>query len=392
MSSPIEENVPVPPVDKPKKTRARRKAAEEIAAVNPAAKLAAALKFLLPAQKKIGPTGLQFANLCGHYACASDGIRTIATPIDEDLTACPHTHQFIEALSNVGSELAITQLSAQALSVASGRFRALVACVEPNEVPISAPDACIAVIDDRIKAALAAVGVLATDGAPDAIKAAVLLQANTAVATNGFALMEYWHGIDLPPGLLIPKLSAVAIAKADKKLTGFGFSQTSATFWYEDGSFIKTQLYGETFPNYSIFFNVEGLEARPLPDEFFKAVKAMEPFSENGVLYFANGTIHSSAREAQASTFKVEGIPESMGFNAKYLLSLEDHFKLAHFDQSNRKVVFFNAESTVRGVLMGVGQQEKPAEETYVKTWDGGEAAPGQVKPNFSLMDDDIPF
>ena len=366
MTTQIDNNVPIPTDEAPaaetapetksetkseapkKKHRARR---AKTTAVNPAASLLAALKFVAVAQKKAGTVQQQFGMISGNWAAASNGVLTIATKVEEDLTACPHTYQLIDALSKVGEDLSITQLSPTSLAVVSGAFRALIPCVGFGDVGISGPDERCAVIDDRIKAAFEAVLPLATDGAQHAHLAAVLLQSGSAVATNGYVLAEYSHGIDLPP-MLIPKASAVAILKAGKALTGFGYSGSSATFWFEDDSFIKTQLFAEQFPNYQPLFNCEGLNPWPVPEEFYKAVRSIESFSRSGVVYFENGMLASNEQETEASTYKIEGLPEGMGFNAKYLLMVESSFKNVHFEESSNKAFFFG--ENVRGVLMGI--------------------------------------
>lgn len=358
----IDSNIPLPPEDEApaaeptkRKPRARKQAAagkNKAKGPSPAASLLAALKFVAIAQKKAGPTNVQFGHIAHNWAAASDGVLTVAHPIEEDLVACPHTLQFIDALSKVGEELSITQLTANALAVSSGAFRALVPCVGFDDVPISAPDPQCATIDDRIKTAFAAVAGLATDSAPNATYAAVLLQAGSAVATNGAALLEAWHGIDLPPGMMLPKCAAVAVAKAGPALTGFGFSASSATFYFENGAFIKTQLYGERYPNYQVVFEVEGLNPWPVPDDFYNGVRAIQSFSPNGNVFFDDGAVLSKMHKEEASTYKIEGLPERMGFSAKLLLSVEHAFKKAHFAPDANKVVFFG--ENLRGVIMGL--------------------------------------
>lgn len=382
MTTKLETGVPLPPEveteqkaeeqAEKKKPRARRKKASE--APNAAANLIAALKFIAVAQKKVGTVPQQFCGISGNWVVACNGVMMVGTKVEDDLTACPHTYQLIDALVKCGQELNITQLSANVLSVKSDKFKALIPCVGFDELELPQPDPQIAAIDDRIKAAFDAVACLATEGAPNAVHAALLLQSGSAVATNGFALVEYWHGIDLPPGMLIPKASAVAVAKAGKPLVGFGYSGASATFWFDDGSFIKTQLFGERYPHYAGAINVEGLNPWPLPEEFFKGVHAVESFSKNGIVYFDNGVISSREVETEATTYKVEGLPEGMGFQAKYLTTLEGAMQKAHFDKENNRVFFFG--DNVRGVLMGVDLKQ---ETSYNPTTN-------------AEFDDDIPF
>lgn len=365
----IEDGVAPPPEEKPKKSRARKAASKSAdKKPNPAFGLIKALKFVSPAQKKNGPTNVQFCTMENHWLIASDGILTIATKIEEDLQACPHTLQLIEALSNVESELNITQLSEFSLSVASGQFRALVPCVSRDELTFYGPDEPCAVIDDRLKAAFGALTPLVTENGQTAIHSAVLLQSGTAVATNGSVIMEYWHGIDLPPNIVIPKLSAQAVAKCDKTLVQFGFSQSSATFYFEDGSFIKTQLFNERYLAYQRLFRE--CNCFPVPEDFFKAIRMVEPFSRDGHIYFKNGAVATQMSEDNATTYRLEGLPEDMGFQIKLLLLCEPFFKQAEFDEENKRVFFFG--ENVRGILMGLEIRK--------------------ATTNFSDMDDDIPF
>lgn len=336
-----------------KKPRARRKKAEDSTA---AASLIAGLKFVAVAQKKVGSVQQQFCSISGNWVVACNGVMMAGAKVEDDLTACPHTYQFIDALVKCGQELNITQLSANTLSVKSDKFKASVPCVGFDELELPEPDLQIAAIDDRVKAAFEAVACLATDGAPNAVHAALLLQSGSVVATDGFALLEYWHGVDLPP-MLIPKASAVAVVKAARGLVGLGYSGTSATFWFDDGSFIKTKLYGERYPHYARVINVEGLNPWSLPGEFFKAVQAVESFSQNGIVYFDSGFISSREVEEEATTYKIEGLPEGMAFQAKYLTTLQHAMQKAHFDKENNRVFFF-AEN-VRGVLMGVALKQE---------------------------------
>ena len=65
-------------------------------------------------------------------------------------------------------------------------------------------------------------------------------------------LMEAWHGLDLPPNVPLPKQFVAALVKQKKNLTGFGFSRSSATFYFEDGCWLRTQLYSDEWPDVSV--------------------------------------------------------------------------------------------------------------------------------------------
>lgn len=335
--------------EKPKKSRARKPKAKEASTVN---KLVEALKFVSIAQKKAGTIQQQFSAIVNNWIIANNGIITAATKVDENFSLCPHTFQLLDALNKSGKEMNMTQLSANSLSVKSEKFKALIPCCNFEELYLPAPDAYTIQVDNRLKLAFEAVAVLATEGAEVAHLAGVYLQNNSVVCTNNHAVLEYWHGLDLQGFYaIVPKAAAVAVAKCEKNLVKLGLAQSSVTFYFEDESFIKTQLYAEQYPNYQQWLNVES-NPWPLPPEFFKAVKAVESFSKNGIVYFDNGVISSRESENEATTYKVEGLPNGMAFSAKYLSQLEHAMQQVYFDTSKPCAIFFG--ENIRGMLLGV--------------------------------------
>lgn len=343
-------------IEIPKKKSRGRKAAQAKSKpkVSEAAiSLLRGLEFVSVAQKKIGPVGLQFCKVGSGWIAASNEILTVGHPITEDLEACPHTYQFLDAVGEAArdSALSITQLSENALAVTSTAFRGLVPCVNPSEVQIPAPDPVAGQMGEPIKAALRAAASLVSEGGQFVAYCAVLLKAGTAVGSSGPSLIEYWHGYDLPEGLLIPKSAALAVSACTLPLTGFGFSQSSLTFYFENGAFIKTQLYAERYPEYEQIFNVENPTWWPVPKEFFEGLKALEPFGK-GCAHFENETLYSDESKDLASSYKVEGLPGKMVFNTKQILSLKNYIEQVHFESENK--ILFKGENC-RGASIGKG-------------------------------------
>lgn len=382
-------------------TKPKRVAKADVS--NPSAKLIAALQFIAMAQSKVGPIESQYCTIRNNCITASNGILTIGVRIEEDLNACPHTLQFIEALRNaVDPDQVIAQESPGVLTVRAGAFRAVVPCEDPARlVPPPPPDVRCATVDSRLRAALDAVQFLAVDESADAFKASVLLQANSACATDGSMLLEYWHGIDLPPNLMIPKRSAQAIVKCKKEPVGFGFSESSVTIYFTDDSFIKTQLYAGNYPNFDRLFDNDPANAEPLPEGFYRAVHTIAQFSANGHVFFDNGSVQSNVDENNSSTFVMEGLTEEMGFQAKYLLDAQLHMNVAEFDAERGKVFFYGPNC--RGIIMGLNnfvQRREAREKDRIERENNKRNIvlsdrPKVIRPGttgFDDMDDDIPF
>ena len=345
----IDDNVAMPEEQAKPKSRARKPKAM---VPSPAQGLIDALKFISVAQKKTGPPEVQFSMICGGWIAASNGIITVATPVQEDLTACPHTTQFLDALTKCGQDLVITQLSSNTISVKSDKFKGLIPCLTMDSLQITGPDPQIAPLTEAVKSALGAVAAVAVDGSAMPVYASVLLQAGSCVATDGAAIVEAWHGTDLPPNLLLPRAAAIAVAKCNKLLSGFGFSTSSVTFYFSDGSWLKTQLYDAQYPNYKAVLDVEGLNPWALQPDFFKAVKMLEGFTKDGNVYFGDGLLYTDIILSEASTYHIEGLPQGLGFGVQYLLKLEPFMQTVHFNPEGRSVHFFGDK--VRGALMAL--------------------------------------
>ncbi len=76
-----------------------------------------------------------------------------------------------QALSKCGDSFSITQLDNDRLSIKANKFKAIVPCIEYSIMNEAQPDPPLAVIDDRFKAAIEAVGVLPTEGAQTVVAA-----------------------------------------------------------------------------------------------------------------------------------------------------------------------------------------------------------------------------
>ena len=373
---------------KPKRTRAKKaNAAKGATGPNPAAGLIAAMKFLAPAQSKTGTVNETFCNIANNWAAASNGVLTIATKIEEPLTACPQWALFLDALNRVSDDMTLTAISAGMLAVTSGDFRGVIPCAPADQVPIFGPDDPVAVIDDRIKAGFEAVLKVPNEQSTVAHKAGILLQANSIVATNGAIIFEYWHGIDLPPNLLIPKAAAQAVVKAGKPLARLGFSASSVTFWFEDQSFIKTQIFADRYPEYQHVIGCDYSAMWPVPEKFFEAVATVANFSENGNVYFKNGQIVSNPTDETPSFYRLDTLPDGEGFNGKYIAMIDGRADRLLFGQSSNVSALFFVGNNLRGCIAAL---DKTAPRVY-----GDETFASPHDPNFGgsgYEDDDIPF
>lgn len=342
----------IPLEEKPKrKTRARKPKAL------PNSSLIRALKLVQPLMKKAGDVSQQHCLVHDNLLVASTGMITIGTRIQEDLSACPHVNQFLDALQCCEEETSITQLSDYALSVMSGDFKAVVACVTHNEIE-RAPELEEAKypINDSVKNAFAALLPLVSESPENLLFGSVLLQSGSAVATNGACLVEYWHGLDLPT-IFIPKQAASIISKHPAELQFFGFSGNAITFYFSDESFVRTELYNLPVPEYQKYLNIE-TDPKPLPKDFFKAVESIRSFSKDETIYFKDGFV-SSNQNGDMTTFKIKiAIESDLILNSKHLMTLKHLIEKIDFSESENCLFFYS--DFVRGRINGFEVEDAP--------------------------------
>jgi len=314
-----------------------------------------ALEFCSVVCEKLGTPCETHIGLRNNWAIAFNRIVAAGYPISEDIYCYPHTLLLLEALSKCEESYSLTQLDNSRLSIKSGKFKAVIPCLNPNLMQDALPDPQIAPVTNKFKEAIEAVGVLANEDAQHVLTASVLMNGASVIATNRVMILEYWHGLDLPPNIPLPKQFVSALTKQKKNLTGFGFSNNSATFYFEDGCWLRTQLYNDQWPDINSILNREA-NLWSIDPSFFDALKAIEPFSDDKNAYFDTNLIMSHPNNAEGATHECSGIPKGVVYPIRQLMIMKPYVKKIDFnaDGGNKAsycCVFYGDEC--RGMIAG---------------------------------------
>ena len=288
-----------------------------------------ALKFANLICKSEGSPNETHLLLHNNHLVAFNGILACGCRITEDINCAPNAELIVQALSKCGDNLSITQLDNNRLSIKSGKFKCIIPCIEPSLLGVAIPDPPQAIIDDRFKEAVEAVAPLASETAQSVITASILIAGASVLATNRHVMMEFWHGIDLPYGIAIPKAFATTLSKIQKKLIKFGFSQSSTTFYFDDESWLRTQFYAEPWPDIRNILDAK-CNLWPVPNDFWKAIDAIEPFSDE-CIYFDQGLIKTHADSDEGATYECYGIPKGPIYLIKQLKLIRPYAKQIDF-------------------------------------------------------------
>lgn len=334
----------------PRKPRAPKAEAPE----NKSSPFLEALKFVSLVTKDTGSINETHVSLANNCAVAFNGVLAAGIRVNDGIYCCPHNKLLIQALSKCGDNVSITQINNR-LSIKSGKFKAVVPCVDPSSMSPASPDMPIAPINDIFKEALSAVGVLTIEDRTSVITNSILMNGKSLIASDRKVIFEYWHGCDLPPGLALPKSLIQSLTKCTKKLVSFGFSKSSATFWFEDDCWLRTQLYAEAWPDLRGILDKPS-NPWPTPPDLFKALHAIAPFSEDGQVYFDAAVLKTHAAEGVGATHEVHGLPAGPVFSIKQLALLEKHALKIDFvapgpSEGTTMLKFFG--NNIRGCIAG---------------------------------------
>lgn len=314
--------------------------------------LLTALRFVSTTQNPEGSTYQTHVRLQHNWALGFDGVLAAGHPIQEALLCCPHSSSLISAITKCKTAISITSLENGQLGVKAGRFKAFIPCVSGELIPLIYPDPKAGSIDDRLKEGFKVLAPWVKENTQNVATSSILLNNGSMAATNRHVVLEYWHGINLPDNIILPKIFIDAVLKIDKKLAAFGYSERSFTVYYEDGSWLRTQQYQEGWPDVGFILNVQH-NAQPVPEGFFEGVSMLQPFCKlHNDIYLLSDKITTNIEAEQGAHYDLAGLPEKVGFNAKYLCQLAEHVTHIDLQGVNKASIFFG--KNLRGAIAQV--------------------------------------
>lgn len=314
--------------------------------------------------------------LSGNMAISFNGQVAAGHPIAEELTLCPQLDKLKMSLQRCGKSLVISETPGCQLSVKGDKLRALVPCMQATELPPIEPDAPVVQFGEQtgdvFKAAFKVCNSLASEAGERVIEASLLLEASTCTGTNGYVMLQYWHGIDLPPHMVLPKLFTAAVAKQAKPITGFGFSWgydgyvNSVTFWFEGGAWIKTQCYQDRWQDIDPIINVPSYPIET-PAGLFEGIEAVHSFNETKWVYFADEKVMSHDTDLIGAQYDVKGLQGGKCFNGDFMAKIAPYAKTIDLTTYPDKCYFFGGEPSnpIRGCVMGIGAPTRQHDAEY---------------------------
>lgn len=278
-----------------------------------------AVRFAALTQREDGHNpGDKHCRIVQGWIMSFNGILAVAHPIATELPhVCPNTFQLVKSLERVSDEHAMV-FQNDVINIKGNGFKSMVQCIDPNSLPFVNPDAKYYPMNNKFVEAAEVASMFTKEGADRIVQSSVLTGDGTLCGTNGTAYIEVYHGIPTPPNLIIPKVFFDTLKKIKINIVGFGFSEATLTVWFENGAWLKTQLYGEGWPDTGRFAAMFTESTQyDVPKGFFEAIETVLPFAEREnkgrFVYTDYNEIRSHRTEDNAgAVVEVKGVPSAI--------------------------------------------------------------------------------
>ncbi len=204
----------------------------------------------------------------------------------------------------------------------------------------SAPDAYREALPAALFDAIAQIAHIADEDAEHVQSASVCIEEGLVSTTNRNVILQAYHGLNMPT-MMLPKRFCNTVVKSGKTIVGMGHGPSSFTVFFNDNSWLKTQLMDAEPLPYSKVCTYTGAFAT-MPD-IWEALDNVMPFRGN------TDAVNMRDRfiATETASYDCDGWTHICRINADYLKSCRQHIENYAID--NGKFYFY--KGNVRGVI-----------------------------------------
>lgn len=281
-----------------------------------------------------------------------NGSLALSSPIEFDIDCTPKAVPFVNAIAKCKDTVTLSMTPAGRLSIKSGSFKAFVECVD-TETPHVIPEGEIYDVQGAdLLAALKAVAPFMSDDASRPWSNGVLLDGQSAFATNNVVLVEYWVGSVFPYRVCIPRDAVREIVRIGEAPVQVQGDERSLSFLYEDGRWIRTNLISTAWPDLAKVLNRE-CNPQPVNQAIFEALEDLKPFVDKlERIYIDGDTLSTTMEREEGASSVVEGLEMTGVYSRSMLQLLQGTALKADFTQYPQPCLFFG--DRLRGAIVGL--------------------------------------
>lgn len=283
-----------------------------------------------------------------------NGMVALCSPLPFDINCNPHAETLYRAIENCDDTVSLTMTPGGKLSVKSGKFKALVPCIE--EV-VDHPEPEGDRVDFDGAAILDAFKILEPITGDDASRpwqAGIMLKSGMAQATCNVVMVQYWMGTDFGHVVNVPAQCVREMLRVNEAPTHAQVSDNSITWHYASGRWIRSQLLPNDWPDFDKILagglNCKATEVDPV---IWEACEKLKKFCDKMErIYFENGRAFTHRNAEEGSEWLCESVRWAGVFNRTMLTLLQPIAQTADFTLWPKPCFFFG--DRLRGAIVGM--------------------------------------
>lgn len=283
-----------------------------------------------------------------------NGTLAISSPLPFDIDCCPKADQLVKAIGLCDETITLSITPGGKLRIVSGSYRDYIELVQ-GETPHVSPEGTHLDFDgqvllDAFKLMYPFIG----NDASRPWSAGILLNGQSAFATNNTCVVEYWLGAAFPHQINIPRACIKEMLRVDEAPTHGQISGNSITFHYADSRWIRSQLLSVEWPIETIqkILNVPNNPV-PIPPELFLAIDKLKARADGtSRVYINNGLLTTSQEEESGASYELDGIEFVGCYNMAMFALLKGVVERADFTLYPDPAMFFGGP--MRGAIVGM--------------------------------------
>lgn len=286
-----------------------------------------------------------------------NGVIGLFSPIALEWTAVPKALPFIHAISSCKVEPSLHLSPTGRLIINSGKFRAMVPCLENTYVVTPDLPTTRVAVDGSFLDALRLVYPFIGEDASRPWSRGILFKENYLYATNNITLVRVRLPFTFPLTVNVPKVALQELLRIGEEPTYLLADERTLVFGFAEGRWLKTLLYSLAWPAVAELIEQHKKPLTSLPDDFFGILQKLKPFCDStGGITFTPETIATTSLEELGALEEVVW-PDSTvvagNYSVDQLLALADYDLEMSLESYPGPVYFRSADSTFEGLLIG---------------------------------------
>lgn len=281
-----------------------------------------------------------------------NGTLALCSPIPLDIDCTPKAEPLVKAIQHCDETVTLTLTPTGRLSVRSGPFKALIDCVT-EETPHVVPEGDRFELDGAaLLTALKTISPFIGDDASRPWSNGILLKGHSAFATNNITLVEYWVGKSFPICCNLPRQAVREMLRIGEPPMYAQATETSITFHYTDGRWVRSQLLGTDWPDLEKILS-QPSDQKGVDFRLFDALVKLKPFVDKlGRVFMKDGVISTHEQLTEGASFEVPDLQVDGIYQIEMLGLLEGVAKTADFAAYPRPCLFTGER--LRGAIVGM--------------------------------------